>query len=160
MHKEKLIELIISQLHQELSIALEAAKNAHLAAIDDQSVAETQYDTLAIEAAYLAEGQTRRVDEIKQAILAYQQIPLHTFNQDTAIALTAMVQLEQDSNNQHWYFIGPAAGGFKTTIEQRHYTVITPQSPFGQALIGKYLDDDVILILGTKTVSDYISNCY
>ena len=68
MDKEKIIQDILNYLRQELSIIQEAANNAHLAATDDQSVAETQYDTLAIEASYLAEGQSRRVDELKLSI--------------------------------------------------------------------------------------------
>ena len=45
MNKEKLITNIISHLENALSIAKHAANEAHLAATDDQSVAETQYDT-------------------------------------------------------------------------------------------------------------------
>ena len=160
MKKEQLITLIVEKLQRELANSEEAANNAHLAAIDDQSVAETQYDTLAIEAAYLAEGQTRRVQEIKIAIAAYQQIKLLDFNAHTPIALSAMVQLSQDEDKDHWFFIGPASGGFKASIGQQQFTVITPQSPIGGELLGKYLDDDILLQLGAKVLTDYIANCY
>ncbi len=160
MYKEKLIEQIVKKLQQELSNAVEAANNAHLAATDDQSVAETQYDTLAIEAAYLAEGQTRRVQEITQAINAFEQMNLISFDENTPVTLSAMVQLSQDQANKHWFFIAPAAGGFKTKINNKHYTVITPQSPIGQELIGKFLEDDIRVKLGKRTLSDYISSCY
>ena len=160
MHKENLIALIIEQLQHELSHAIEAANNAHLAATDDQSVAETQYDTLAIEAAYLAEGQTKRVAEIKKAISAYQQLQLKEFDEETPIALGAMVQLAEDVNQKKWYFIGPASGGVKASFAEQNFTVITPQSPIGQALLGKYIDDELMVTLGSKSLSDNISNCY
>lgn len=164
MKKKLLIKEIIGSLESELASTLEAAKNAHLAAIDDQSVAETQYDTLAIEAGYLAEGQTRRVQEIRQALAKYDAMKLMSFDENSPIALSALVQLSKDEVENHWFFIGPAAGGFRTKINQKHYTVITPQSPMGQAMLGKYFEDDVIIALGhgahIETLTDYISNCY
>jgi len=66
--KAEVISKILTYLQNELASLSTAAKNAHLAAIDDQSVAETQYDTLAIEASYLAEGQSRRVEALKKSI--------------------------------------------------------------------------------------------
>lgn len=164
MNKEMLIKEIVDSLKGELNNTLEAAKNAHLAAIDDQSVAETQYDTLAIEAGYLAEGQTRRVQEIRQALAKYEVLKLMSFDEKSPIALSALVQLSKDAAENHWFFIGPAAGGFRTKIDEKHYTVITPQSPMGQAMLGKYLEDDVIISFGhgahVETLTDYISSCY
>jgi uncharacterized membrane protein len=74
LNKQQLITIIVSSLSQQLQKAIAAANEAHAAAVDDQSVAETQYDTLAIEAGYLAEGQSRRVTEFQQAIDAYQAL--------------------------------------------------------------------------------------
>ena len=63
-HKLQIIDLILDDLRQAYQGAMHAADQAHSAATDDQSVAETQYDTLAIEAAYLAHGQSQRHDLI------------------------------------------------------------------------------------------------
>ncbi len=155
--KQKLVAEILNSLEQELKNTLQAANNAHLAATDDQSVAETQYDTLAIEAGYLAEGQTRRVQEIRQAIKHFEALPLVIFSKEQAIALGSFVQIEKDEPMQHWFFIGPAAGGFRTKINKQHFTVITPQSPMGLALINKVIDDEVSMSLGANTLIDYIS---
>jgi transcription elongation GreA/GreB family factor len=57
----------------------------------------------------------------------------------------------------HWFFIGPAAGGFRCQIAQQHITVITPQSPMGMALLGKQQDDDIEVSLGNNTLNDYIN---
>jgi transcription elongation GreA/GreB family factor len=154
MNKEKLISNILNHLHSELSTTMQAAENAHLAATDDQSVAETQYDTLAIEAGYLAEGQARRVQEIQQAIVKLNSLDIN--ERTNVVRLGALVKLENDSCAHHWYFIAPAAGGYKCNIDSQRYTVITPQSPMGMALIGKYQDDDIELVIGTKKTIDYI----
>jgi len=155
-NKKKIIELVITELSKEHQQAIDAANDAHAAAVDDQSVAETQYDTLAIEASYLAEGQSRRVAEFQHAIDAYNALDLIEFDDDSYIALGALVQLSADSQANHWFFIGPAAGGFRCKMGQKNITVITPQSPMGMALIGKQQDDDIELMLGSNKLKDYI----
>lgn len=154
MNKEKLINQIIEHLTLTLSNSEQAAKNAHLAATDDQSVAETQYDTLAIESAYLAEGQSRRIIECKKALKAFKQLTLN--NNSHAVTMGSLVQLSEDKAEQHWFFIAPAAAGFRTKIANQHYTVITPQSPMGQALLGKQLDDEISIRLGNSELNDDI----
>lgn len=163
MHKEILVNNIINHLEIELAKAVDAAEKAHLAATDDQSVAETQYDTLAIEASYLAEGQSRRIIEFKNALIAYQPL-LASVSDDNkkhghenAITLGNLVQLDNDVSEQHWFYIGPAAAGYRTKINDQHFTVVTPQSPMGQALIGKYPDDEIKIQLGKGLLTDIIS---
>ena len=158
INKKALVALISTSLKQELNQAISAANEAHAAAVDDQSVAETQYDTLAIEASYLAEGQSRRVQELQIAINDYQVLNLVNFDETTAIALSALVRLSKDNPDQHWFFIGPAAGGFRCSLAKQHITVITPQSPMGLALLGKYLDDDIDIKLGSNQLSDFIAS--
>lgn len=157
INKTQLIDVIITALTQERQQAIDAANDAHAAAVDDQSVAETQYDTLAIEASYLAEGQSKRVSEFQQAIDAYQALNLVNFNENSVITLGALVQLFADSKTNHWFFIGPAAGGFRCRQGQQNITVITPQSPMGTALIGKQQDDDIEIMLGSNKLEDYIA---
>lgn len=156
INKEALIRLVMNELENELTHAINSANDAHAAAVDDESVAETQYDTLAIEAGYLAEGQSRRVQELQNAIHNYQSLPLVAFDQNKAISLAALVQLSQDKESKHWFFIGPAAGGFRCQLNNQHITVITPQSPMGKALMNKFEDDDIEVMLGQGALNDYI----
>jgi transcription elongation GreA/GreB family factor len=154
MNKEKLINQIVAHLKAELNNSEQAAKNAHLAATDDQSVAETQYDTLAIESAYLAEGQSRRIIEFKKALKAFEQLTID--DNCKHVVLGSLVQLNEDQAENHWFFIAPAAAGFRAKIDEQHYTVITPQSPMGQALLGKQLDDEISIRLGHSELNDDI----
>lgn len=149
MNKKDIINIILTHLHEELSITEMAAHHAHSAAIDDQSVAETQYDTLAIEASYLAEGQSKRVEEIKHAITLFEQLQTRELSADTIIKIGTLVQLEKEQSNNKWFFIAPAAGGFTCSVNDNNkafnITVITPFSPMGKALINKEVDDEVSL---------------
>lgn len=157
LNKKQLVNIIVGALTQELQKAINAANEAHAAAVDDQSVAETQYDTLAIEAGYLAEGQSKRVSEFQQAIEAYQALELVAFDENSTVTIGALVQLAADSESRHWFFIGPAAGGFRCNLAEQAITVITPQSPMGIALIGKQQDDDIEIMLGANKLEDYIA---
>lgn len=170
-HKKEIITLILAQLERELGSCEEAANNAHQAAVDDQSVAETQYDTLAIEAAYLAEGQSRRLLEIKASVHQYQQL-LQQLSLDDATAyshvssgalINICYQVGTDeetlaSNIEQFYFIGPSAGGLKVTLSIGEVIVITLASPIGKAINKKIIDDDYEFQAGNKTQSGYIAN--
>ncbi|SEL48475.1 GreA/GreB family elongation factor [Colwellia chukchiensis] len=155
---------ICAQLTQELQLAVAAANQAHQGAIDDQSVAETQYDTLAIEQSYLAQGQSQRVAKIRQAIdilTSFQQrLALAQAEQELTVKVGSLVQLAQDKAKQHWYFIVPVAGGYRCQLTQQSscykITLLTPQSPMGAALLAQSLDDDVTLTVVGKTTTDYL----
>ncbi|MBA6297745.1 hypothetical protein H4J65_17365 [Colwellia sp. MB02u-9] len=161
MDKNSIIGQITEQLQQELVLALVAANNAHKAATDDQSVAETQYDTLAIEQSYLAEGQSRRVDEIRYAIKRLQSIPLTALQKKPEINIGSVVQLEKDIDKQQWFFLAPAAGGYRCKLAVQSNTinivVITPQSPIGAAMMGKVLDDEISIQIAGKNITDFIT---
>lgn len=158
--KTILIDLIITNLNCELAQTINAANDAHAAAVDDESVAETQYDTLAIEASYLAEGQSKRVISFQQAIASFTELKISEYNEESKISLSALVQLSKDIETNHWFFIAPAAGGFRCQLNQQeriaNVTVITPSSPMAIALLGKQQDDDIEMTLGVKKLIDYI----
>ena len=156
IHQQALVDIITTELKHALNQAISAANEAHAAAVDDQSIAETQYDTLAIEASYLAEGQSRRVEELHVAINSYHELNLLDFNENSAITLTALVQLSKDNQDQHWFFIGPAAGGFRCSLSDQHITVITPQSLIVVALLYKFQEDYIDIKLGSNLLIDYI----
>ena len=148
MNKNKIIREILAHLEHELTAIKNAANNAHLAATDDQSVAETQYDTLAIEASYLAEGQSRRVDDIQKAKQDIEQLVVRNFQEKMPISVSALVQLVNKNDGKQWFFIAPAAGGFRGMLNGKTYTVITPSSPMAKVLTGKFIDDEVELMIG------------
>lgn len=158
INKNQLVELIISSLNYDLQHAIGAANEAHAAAVDDESVAETQYDTLAIEAGYLAQGQSKRVQEFQQAINAYTDLEITYFSEKSKISMGALVQLGADIKTKSWFFIGPAAGGFRCQVAEQAITVITPQSPMGAALLGKQIDDDIEIMLGNNKLEDFIES--
>ena len=70
MNKALLLEKIITVLEITYQNAVEAAMRAYNTATNDENVAENKYDTLALEASYLAHGQALRVAECEADIAA------------------------------------------------------------------------------------------
>ena len=136
MDKSKIVNQVIQHLSSELNGITEAAKDSFDGATDEQSKAEGQFDTRALESSYLAEGQARHAAELKEAISVYQTLELRPFESHEPIALTAVVELEQRGHD-YLYFIGPRDGGHIVEVEGREVMVITPHSPIGETLLGK-----------------------
>lgn len=152
MDKTVLVQHIIQQLDDALQHALAAAEEAHKGATHEQSKAETQYDTLGLEHAYLAEGQARRIQELQDNITLLRHFHCPNFNDNTPIYLGALVDIESLScAPQHLsVFLVPGGGGLKITWEHKVIQVISSSSPITQALLGLYCGDECQLENGLK----------
>lgn len=122
---------------------MKAAKAAHEAAIHEENIPDNKYDTLSLEASYVAQGQANRAQEIKLALQSYRGLALQPFDASSEIRLTALVTLEGDDEVLKTVFIGPQEGGLKLLLDGEEVLVITPSSPMGRELIGKSLGDTV-----------------
>jgi hypothetical protein len=123
MNKSKFIQKIISQLSRDLTIFTTAAKTAHEASIHEENLPDNKYDTLALEASYVAQGQANRASEIRQAIDVYKNLTLHQ-SDDKNIRLTSMVTLEAEDGTIKSVFIGPQEGGMKIVNQQIEIIVV------------------------------------
>ena len=154
MNKTTLLALIVQTLELDAQALRHAAQTAYEAATAKENVAENKYDTLGLEASYLATGQARRTAEIRQALLTYQQLILRDYDPARGVQVSNMVTLEDQDGRQRRLFLGPEGAGLKIGEGDEQVTVITPRSPLGQQLLGKVLDDEVTLLLaGVKQVS-------
>jgi len=136
MKKSLLIGRIIAGLTKSLEVLEKAARASHAEATDESSKAENKYDTRGLEAAYLAGGQARQAKEILDSIQLYSALSARNFAADEPIDLTALLELDADGIRS-LYFIGPKNGGLEFKHQGKDITVITPQSPLGQNLMGK-----------------------
>ena len=148
-----LVSAIVEKLQLELSTAVAASQQAHDSATHSENIAANRYDTLAVEAAYLAHGQSTRIAELKQSIALYQHFQRPTFNSHTTIQLGALVCIEDDQGQQRRFLIGPTAGGLSIDSERGSIQVITPNAPLGQALMGKRVDDAVDWQINRRSAS-------
>ena len=150
--KQALLRQLIEQLAERLSGFDKSAREAHAEATHEQNKAENKYDTRAIEASYLAEGQARQAAEVASAILALEGVTLRDFGPATPIAPGALVQLE-GNGEVAWYFMASCAGGAELVSEGVSVLVLTPQSPLGGALSGLKTGGKCRLQLGRERVA-------
>lgn len=158
MNKTKLLQAIIARLSHDLDVHFTAAKTAHEASRHEENIPDNKYDTLALEASYVAQGQANRAHELRKSIETYRQLKPHSIA-DT-IRLTSLVTLEDAAGTMKLVFIGPAEGGLKIEQQGREIVVITPGSPMGRALLGKSLADSIEIEAGaSRTEYEIVEVC-
>jgi transcription elongation GreA/GreB family factor len=145
MNKAELLKQIIATLKTDHELLLQAAKSSHAAATHEDNVPDSKYETLALEASYIAQGQANRAQQVKQALEDYRQLQLQDFAENAPIRLTALVRLEDESGQQRTIFLGPAAGGLRLDYGSDEVVIISPDSPIGEQLIGRQVGDDFAL---------------
>ena len=145
MNKKDLLQHIIKQLEAVHQNAIAAAKRAHKSATDKENVAENKYDTLGLEAAYLAEGQSRRVAECEEELKAFQRLQGLLKDEPEEIKVGSFVTLEDEQGVLKYIFLGVCAGGLRINYQSDEVMVVTVSAPLGKALLGLGVDDEVIL---------------
>lgn len=148
MNKQTVHSLILEQLAGDLEIARRAAQTAYETATHEENIAENKYDTLGLEASYLAAGQARRVEEIRQALALCQNLSLRPYDDQLGIQVGALMALEDEQGRQQWLFLAPDAAGLKVYLVGQLITVISPRSPLGKSLLGKFEGDEVEILAG------------
>ena len=155
MDKTHIIDAIIEAVTAARDKTVLAAIQARATAVDKENIAENMYDTLGLEAAYLAHGQSERAVTLEKelnAILALRDAQIKSTRRDPeTIGLGSLVQLEDESGLVNFVFLAPASGGLKVTIDGIRITVVTPESPLGAALMHPDALDEVLLTLQGKT---------
>ncbi len=159
MNKTSILQAIITQLSHDLEILFSAAKTAHEASRHAENVPDNKYDTMALEASYVAQGQANRANQIRTSLEIYKQLESRKVADDT-IRLVSLVTLEDAEGVTRKVFIGPAEGGLKIEHEGEEIVVITPVSPVGRELLGKSAGDSVAIEAGTKSMEyDIVAVC-
>lgn len=144
MDKKALHQLIIKALKSRHEIALAAAQQAYETATHEENVAENKYDTLGLEASYLAEGQSRRFAEAEVELKKFEQLNVRLFREDDSVQIGAWLKLRDlNSDELLEVFLSPVAGGLTIEFNDHKILMLTTKAPLGKALLGAYLEDEV-----------------
>ncbi len=147
--KRALVEALLAKLDEELANMRRAAKDAREAATHEEAKPENDKDTRALEASYLAGAQAARVRELEGAVKAIGGMPLLDLTGGKSIQSSAVVTLEDEDEERTTFFVAPFGGGITLSAGELSVQVVTPQSPRGQALLGR-TQGDVIEVRGTR----------
>lgn len=143
MDKFLLQQQVLERLAADLLQTEEAVRTAHETATHEENIAENKYDTLGLEAAYLATGQARRAEGIRQAIAHWRQFRPRPYDASQGIQLGALVCLVDSQNQQQQLFLGPDGGNMQLPSGAQPVQVISSQAPLGKAMLGKCEGDEV-----------------
>jgi transcription elongation GreA/GreB family factor len=139
------------ELSEQLALDLDTLERAQLAvqeaATHDEAKPENDKDTRALEQSYLARGQARRVLELRGAVSRVEAMVLRGFDESQPIALGALVSIEEGDQTQT-VFLAPEGGGRR--LSKGSVQVVTPESPLGRALLGKFVGDECAVRVGAR----------
>ncbi len=148
MDKAALQQQVLERLAGDLLQAEEAVRAAHETATHEENIAENKYDTLGLEASYLATGQARRAEAIRAAMTTWRQFRPGPYDAGLGIQRGALVCLVDAGGQQQQLFLGPAGGSMTLVSGAQRVQVISTDAPLGQALLGKCDGDEVSIQVG------------
>ena len=124
MDKFLLQRQVLERLTEDLLQAEQAVRAAHETATHEENIAENKFDTLGLEASYLAAGQARRAETIRQAMANWCQFRPSPYDANKGIQLGALVCLLDSNDKQQQLFLGPDGGSMKS-VSYTHLTLPT-----------------------------------
>ena len=110
MDKRAVIQLVVAQIEKDLAALITSTKATHAEATDEQNKPENKYDTRALEASYLAQGQTRQVIELLKAKQEFESLSTADSPPNHPIDVGVLLTLRR-GNIDTVYLLGPKAGG-------------------------------------------------
>jgi transcription elongation GreA/GreB family factor len=154
MNKQLLIDKILTRLEANRQQAINAAMEAYNTATADENVAENKYDTLGLEASYLAQGQAQRVEECEEDIASYKLLAKGGASDSSLISLGVLIDIVNENGVGQTLFLGPKAGGLTVSYSEggsvQEIKIVTPSSPMGAALINREEGDEFKLMVGSN----------
>ena len=150
MDKLALTKKILIKLEMVHQGAVDAAQRAYETATDEENEAENKYDTLGLEASYLAHGQSKRVAECENDLIVFKKFKPNVFSNDMPIDIGALVSVEDEAGLEQLVFISPVSGGLKFIFNRKQVTMVTPSSPLGSVLLNHSVGDYVVSLAGNN----------
>ena len=143
MDKFLLQQQVLARLAEDLLQAERAVRTAHETATHEENIAENKYDTLGLEASYLATGQARRAEAIRQAMVRWRHFRPGPYDAGAGIQLGALVCLLDAKAQEQLLFLGPDEGSMHVLSGAQTVQVLSIEAPLGRAMLGKYEGDEV-----------------
>ena len=139
--KHELKKMFLELFQSEYDVLERSAREAHSYATEDETKAENKYDTRGLEASYLAQGQANRAADVLKSITVLKSLNVREFNESTPIQATALVELDIEGDRK-WFFALPSRGGSKVQLSGVDVTSVSPESPLGKNLFGRFEGED------------------
>lgn len=142
--KVDILHEVVTLLEEEIDSLKKGFEEARLTSIESPGRMQSRYDTMGVEAAWVADGLSRNLQSKLEGLTRLRQLRLPDKPSKGCVGAILGIGPTEDSVDT-LYFLLPAGGGITLTLnsELRAIKVVTPASPAGKALIGKEVGDDV-----------------
>ena len=148
MDKAKFFQCLLSTLRKEVHNAVNAANDAAEYATNEESRAQSQWDTQGLEASYLAAGQASQARQWADAIENLQSEREDLLKSYSNVCLGALFSCSFGDSVEYFFFAS-IAGGQSILLDGQQVTVITAQSPLAGRLIGLKAGDSFFMPNGS-----------
>lgn len=152
--KKDLVDKIIAALENQRKTLVSCIQEAQKESLTDENIPLSQFDHRCLEASLLANAQTERKKETDKVIELFKNLKVKEFSNQDCIEASALVELEHVGKSKI-FFIGPQGAGITVDYLGQEVEVITPQSPLGEELLEKRINDEV-MIDSPKGVQEYL----
>ena len=137
--KAQVLQAFLRHIDALLDGLRRAQHDASDSATHEENRAESDKDTRATEASYLARGLAERVVKTQNARLAFSRLPI---GRRATVDVGALVLIDDD-DSERWVLVAPALGGTSVAVGDVEIAVVTPKSPLGRAIMRAAEDDEV-----------------
>ncbi len=144
MNKTLFFNALIDTLREELIHAVNASKDAAEYATNDESRAESQWDTQGLEASYLAAGQAGQAKQWAEAIEELQSEREDLLKPNDKISLGALFKCDIGGSEEFFFFAG-VAGGQVINVDNIEVTVLNSHSPLASRVLGRKVGETFVL---------------
>ncbi len=143
--KQAVLDALLSRVEADLAEVTRTQKATHAGATHEESRAENDKDTRALEATYLARGLARRVEDLTVAAARLPTLSGVPREAGAPIAPPALITLEDEQGEALLFLLSPVAGGTELVVEGYPVKVVSPAAPLGRALVGREVGDEVLV---------------
>tara|TARA_R100000027_G_scaffold52103_3_gene40862 strand:+ start:39643 stop:40113 length:471 start_codon:yes stop_codon:yes gene_type:complete len=136
MNKHQVFDALRQKLETELNTAVGASKDAADYATNEESRAESKYDTQGLEASYLAAGQASIANTLVDALSTLNSLEDEMTAPRDRVMRGALFECDLGGMKE-WFYMAPVGGGETLELDGVEISILTAKSPLGQSIAGK-----------------------
>jgi hypothetical protein len=134
--KQTILDAVIRALETELERQTQANAQSNAATTFSAANADKQRDTTGVEAAFLARGYAMHCIDLAHRLEELKAMKVEDFS-GQEIDIGALVEVDMDGETD-CYILLNCGGGTEVSVDEKTVTVVTPESPLGQVLMGNF----------------------
>jgi len=142
--KWTLVSQMVADLHREIADLQKSYEHAKDTKAVSPGRMQSRYDTMGVEAAWLADSLANNIEEKRRSVAALQSLNLATPKHRVVLGSVVGIGPEY-GDAEAYYFIVPSSGGNRYRVDgvPGDVLAITVHAPVAQAMIGTSLGDYV-----------------